>query len=100
MHISLGFVIFGLSIAILGIFLWIISFINIGASFGVLPRKQKRVTRGIYKYARHPMYIGIWCTFIGLSLTNESWAGLFFTLVVITPLLFIRARIEDKNLVD
>lgn len=92
--------IFGVILALFGIAIWIISFINLGISFGVLPQKQKRVTRGLYRYINHPMYVGIWCVFIGLSLANSSLPGLLFLALIMTPLLVIRATLEDRQLSD
>src|SRR5260221_124833 len=89
---------FGFFLAIFGIVIWILSYYYLGASFGILPKKQKRVTRGLYTYINHPMYIGIWSTFVGLSLAHTSLPGLLFTTLIITPLLFIRAAVEDKQL--
>jgi protein-S-isoprenylcysteine O-methyltransferase Ste14 len=97
---NLNLVILGSGLAAFGLFFWIISFINLGKSFGVLPQKQKKVKTGLYKYFNHPMYIGIWACFLGLSLANSSWAGLVFLNLVITPLLFIRAAFEEKKLTN
>lgn len=88
----------GILIATAGLIFWIVSFLNLGHSFGVLPQKQKRVKTGLYKYFNHPMYIGIFMTFLGISLANASWQGLVFLNVVILPLLFLRARFEEKQL--
>jgi len=93
-------VLLGIIIAVLGVFLWITSIVNLGKSFGVLPKKQKRVRTGLYKHFNHPMYVGIWATFLGLSLANQSWQGLAFLNIVILPLLFIRAVFEEKKLTD
>ncbi len=88
----------GILLSILGIVFWVISYINLGKSFGVLPNKQKRVKKGLYKYFNHPMYMAIFTTFLGMSIANASWQGLIFLDIVILPLLFIRAHFEDKNL--
>ena len=90
----------GILTAVLGIIIWITSYINLGKSFGVLPQKQKRIKRGLYKYTNHPMYIGIYATFLGLSLANASWQGLVFLNMILLPLLFIRAVFEEKTLTD
>jgi len=90
----------GICIAIFGLIFWIVSLINLRKSFGVLPQKQKKVKTGLYKYFNHPMYVGIWCCFLGLSLANGSVQGLIFLNLFMTPLLFIRAYFEDKNLKD
>ncbi len=90
--------IIGIVIALFGLIFWIVSYINLGHSFGVLPKQQKRVKHGLYKYFNHPMYIGIWLTFLGISIANASWQGLVFLNVVIAPVLFMRAYLEDKYL--
>ncbi|MCL4353385.1 DUF1295 domain-containing protein [Patescibacteria group bacterium] len=90
--------ILGILIAVVGLIFWILSYMSLGNSFGVLPQKQKKVTRGIYKYFDHPMYMGIWLTFFGLSLAKASWQGLVFLNLILTPLFFIRAVLEESKL--
>lgn len=97
---SFSLIILGLILTFLGLILWVLSYINLGKSFGVLPQKQKRIKIGVYKYFNHPMYVGIWLSFLGLSLANASWQSLIFLNVVIIPLLFIRAIFEEKELVN
>ena len=60
---------------------------------------QKLITTGIYKYFRHPLYLGdiLWLT--GLELVLNSW--LFIPLSILIFLLFkIHSRQEDKLLSD
>src|SRR4030067_2241341 len=87
-------VLLGIPVAFFGLIFWATSFINIRKVFGVLPQEQKRIKTGLYRYFRHPMYWGIWFTFLGLSLANESYPSLLFLFIVITPTLIIRALIE------
>jgi protein-S-isoprenylcysteine O-methyltransferase Ste14 len=89
-------ILIGMLIATIGIIIWIISYIHLGRSFGVLPQKQKRVTTGIYKYLRHPMYLGIWLTFLGLSFSTGSKAGIIFLVIIISPLFALRIKLEEK----
>jgi len=91
-------VLVGIGMSFIGLGLWFLSFFHLGKSFGVLPKKQKRVRRGMYKYLKHPMYVGIWLAFVGLSVANQSWQGLGFSLGVMTPFLFIRGWFEQKKL--
>lgn len=100
--LPLPIILLGLIMAFIGIQLWAISFITLGRAkaFGVLPQKQKRIRKGIYRYFSHPMYVGIWLMFIGLSLADQSKAGLLFTNIVMLPLLIIRALAEEKLLYD
>lgn len=99
-NLPISLIVLGVLIAAVGLIIWLISYINLGNSFGVLPKKQKKVKTGLYKYTNHPMYLGIWLCFLGLSIANSSWQGLIFLNLVITPILFIRARFEDKKLLD
>jgi protein-S-isoprenylcysteine O-methyltransferase Ste14 len=90
----------GSFLTVIGISIWIITMINLKKGFGVLPQKQKRIKTGLYKYFNHPMYGGIYMTFLGLSLANQSWQGLFFLNVFLLPTLVFRAVYEDKYLTD
>lgn len=90
--------ILGIIIAVFGLIFWILSYINLGNKFAVLPQKQKKVKTGLYKYFNHPMYIGISATIIGISIANSSWQGLVFYNLIILPILLIRAKFEERKL--
>ena len=92
--------ILGLAIALVGLLMWILSYVQLGRSFGVLPRAQKRVKRGMYAYYKHPMYLSIMAAYVGLSVASGSGVGILYTVLVIWPLLVYRAREEDKKLED
>lgn len=95
--ISLG--ILGLIITFIGLFLWGSGFIALGpASFSVLPKAKILKTSGIYKYFRHPVYLGITLTCLGLSLSLGSKVGLVYTIFIILPLNIVRALREEKIL--
>jgi protein-S-isoprenylcysteine O-methyltransferase Ste14 len=93
-------VILGIPLAFFGLIFWAASFINIRKSFGILPQEQKRIKNGLYRYFNHPMYWGIWFTFLGLSLANQSIPSLVFLFVFLSPILIIRAKLEEKKLKD
>ena len=88
----------GLLIALLGIGIWIYSYISLGRSFGVLPKRQQRVSSGIYRLLKHPMYLGIMMTFVGLATSLGSRTGLIFSILILLPILVIRAKWEEKEL--
>lgn len=98
LSLPLEIIITGALLAIGGLMLWGMSYVSLGSSFGVLPQKQKRVTKGVYKHLGHPMYIGIVLTFLGLSISLESRQGIFFLFIVIVPILLVRAYFEEKQL--
>lgn len=101
---TLGFgivwAIFGLFFTAFGLFLWASSFIALGRQvFTVLPKAKLLRTGGAYKFFRHPLYLGISLTFLGLSLSTGSKIGLLYTIFLIIPLNILRAKKEEKVLV-
>jgi protein-S-isoprenylcysteine O-methyltransferase Ste14 len=39
------------------------------------------VTRGIYRYSRHPMYVTMVLLLLGVSIISASWVFLLFTII-------------------
>lgn len=88
----------GLAVGLSGIVLWIVAMIHLGKSLAVLPGGERLVTRGVYRYIRHPVYLGIDMTLFGLFLTVGSLAGMIYFFIVVLPLNRIRSRLEEKAL--
>ena len=84
-------------ISVLGLLVWITAYLNIGLSFGVLPKPKKIIRKGLYRYLRHPMYLGISLTLTSLALLKGSIYGLGYTLLVLIPILLIRAHLESRE---
>jgi protein-S-isoprenylcysteine O-methyltransferase Ste14 len=87
-----------LGIGLAGLVLWIIATVNLGKSLAVMPGADRLIIRGIYKYLRHPIYIGIIFTILGLTVASGSVFGLTFLVVVVIPLNIARAYFEEKAL--
>lgn len=83
-----------------GLILWVVSMMNLGSSFAVLPGSKQLVRRGVYKYIRHPMYCGINVTLGGLVIASGSYLGLIVYLVLAIPLNIIRSRLEEQVLFE
>ena len=83
-----------------GLILWVVSMMNLGFSFAVLPGSKQLVKRGVYKYIRHPMYCGINVTLGGLVIASGSYLGLIVYLVLAIPLNIIRSRWEERALLE
>ena len=88
----------GLTIGLSGVVLWILAMIYLGKSLAVLPGGDRLVTQGVYRYLRHPVYLGIDMTLFGLFLAVGSTAGMIYFFVVVVPLNIIRSRFEEKAL--
>lgn len=82
--------------AYLGLGLWLWGFFSLGSSFALFTKTDKLVKRGVYKYFKHPIYLGIFFAFSGIALAKGSWRGLLFNLLITTTMNIIRARNEEK----
>ena len=90
-----GLVYAGLAVGAVGMTLWILSILTLGHSLAVLPGTDRLVTRGVYRYLRHPIYIGIILTLGGLFLACGSTICLVYVFVIVVPLNVFRARAEE-----
>ena len=88
----------GFTVGLSGVALWIVAMIYLGKSLAVLPGGERLVTRGVYRYLRHPVYLGIDMTLFGLFLAVGSTVGMIYFFVVVLPLNLIRSRLEEKAL--
>jgi protein-S-isoprenylcysteine O-methyltransferase Ste14 len=88
----------GLAVGLSGVVLWIVAMIQLGKSLAVLPGGDRLVTQGVYRYLRHPVYLGIDMTLFGLFLAVGSTMGMVYFFVVVLPLNMIRSRFEEKAL--
>jgi protein-S-isoprenylcysteine O-methyltransferase Ste14 len=55
---------------------------------------QKVVTTGLYGFVRHPMYVGVLITWIGIPLALDSWWGL---VILIPSVIAFASRIIDEE---
>ena len=60
-------------------------------------RGQMVVTEGLYRYVRHPMYLGIAIGFVGFPLVLASWWALIPSLMIVGLFVYRTAR-EDRML--
>ena len=66
----------GLPITIVGL----LGSVVIMVDWAVTPT-GKPVTRGIYKYSRHPIYVTGFIVLLGVSILSASWVFLLFTTI-------------------
>lgn len=89
----------GLSITTIGLVFWFGGYFSLGfANFSVLPSVKALKTKGFYQITAHPIYLGIFLTFLGLSLATGSTLGLVYTFFAVLPLNLYRARLEERKL--
>jgi protein-S-isoprenylcysteine O-methyltransferase Ste14 len=90
--------------AFLGAFVALVSFtlllvarVQLGKSFAVTPQAKGLVTAGLYSRLRHPMYLFVDLTLVGIALAVGSWYPLA-PLVVLVPLQIMNAGRESRVL--
>jgi len=62
-------------------------------SFTTTPIK-KPVTKGIYRYSRHPIYVAILLTYLSVGIASASW---IFLLVVVIWVVLISFSVADEE---
>ena len=91
--------IFGGVLTVFSLILLTVSRVNLGNSFSITPQAQELVRRGIYSKVRHPVYVFGLLTLIGVALYANLPYLLWFLLVLV-PMQLLRARAEEKVLIE
>jgi protein-S-isoprenylcysteine O-methyltransferase Ste14 len=87
----------GLVLAGFGLVLIFWSGVALGKMYSpevTIQKKHQLVTTGLYRYIRHPRYLGVVLVALGLSFLFRSWIGLAANIPVLGVLLF---RIKDEE---
>lgn len=84
-------------LAIIGFLIVVFATLELGTSIGISPANRGIVRSGIYRYLKHPMYIGYIISEIGLVMLNP-FNGV---LCLVSVLLYrFRAKAEDNLLLS
>lgn len=91
----------GRAIEVLGLVILLISFYDLRKSLTALPMPIKSgvlQVRGLYKYVRHPMYVGVLTLSLGLAVSGGNIQK--YLLVIALYVLFsFKARYEERLLI-
>jgi len=68
----------GLPIYLLGLIFQTIAWVNVTTS-----PVDEPITKGLYRYSRHPMYVSLPFIFIGASIASASWLFLVLSIMLI-----------------
>ncbi len=89
--------IIGALISTTGIIISILAMLKLRKSFGIFVQVHPIICTGVYKYVRHPIYLGYFLDFIGYSLLHGRLY--YFLLAGLSMMVFIyRAKLEEKKL--
>ncbi len=87
----------GNGLAIVSLIILIYSLLSLGRNIGFIPAQRKIVTRGAYRFVRHPIYTGTFVSFLAFVLRGFSVLNLAVA-VVLVVLLMIRSVVEEHFL--
>jgi protein-S-isoprenylcysteine O-methyltransferase Ste14 len=87
----------GIVIEIAGCVLTLFSYASIGRSWGVIPAQRKIVSRGMYRWVRHPIYSSYQIFNIGFLINNPSVYNFGVALLCLLSQV-IRISAEEKFL--
>lgn len=96
--INYAIYVIGVVIIISGVIIRWISIIQLSSAFTVnvaIANNHKLKTNGVYKYIRHPSYLGLWLIMFGFSVSMNS----YFSILIITIPMFLailyRIKVEE-----
>lgn len=89
----------GVSLQVAGLAMQLYAKLSLGRSFGVLPATRLLVTRGAYRWVRHPIYFGYLIAHTGFLVSNFSLQNLAVFVVLYLAQL-VRIFREEEMLLE
>lgn len=80
-----------------GLAMWTMARVQLGASFSVQAKAKRLVTTGVYSRIRNPIYIAGQMMFVGAALFVPSWIPMVVVALTV-PMQVVRARKEAEVL--
>ena len=80
------------------IFLYVLFYLRSGFFGETEPKLKSLITKGPYRFCRHPLYLSFIIIALGINLMLKSALGIIFTFALSIPSAVYRGRIEDKLL--
>jgi len=76
-------------------FVYVLLYLRSGFFGETKPKLDFLITKGPYRFCRHPQYLSFIIMILGIDLMFRSVAGILFTLALSIPSVVYRAKIED-----
>lgn len=92
--------ILGLVLFVVGLVIAIVAMITLKDAYSstlVIKDDHQLVKHGIYRFTRHPIYLGVLIAIIGIPIYNSSMYGLLIMICLI-PIFLNRIRMEERLL--
>jgi len=92
----------GLALFVVGMTIAFVAVFTLRRSYSgtlVIREDHQLITHGIYRYTRHPVYLGVLIAIIGLPIFASSLYG-FLTMLALIPIVLNRIRMEERLLTE
>ncbi|MFH0843730.1 MAG: isoprenylcysteine carboxylmethyltransferase family protein [Bacteroidota bacterium] len=93
----------GLSLILSGMIFRFVSIMTLGKFFTVdvsIQKDHQLKKDGVYRFIRHPSYLGSILSFIGFGLSLNNWISLFMITIPVTTAMIYRIKVEEKLLIE
>lgn len=93
----------GLLIILFGFIIRWMAIIQLKNAFTVdvaIGTEQKLITDGMYKYIRHPSYLGLLMIMIGFAICMNSFASILVIVIPMVLVVLYRISVEEKVLIE
>ena len=87
----------GNGVAVVSVVIILYSLLSLGRNIGFVPAQRRIVTRGAYRFVRHPIYTGTFVSLLAFVLRAFSVLNLTMAVVLIA-LLMLRGVVEERFL--
>lgn len=81
-----------------GAILMVLALLALGWTLFSPAPPEKLHTGGIYRYCRHPYYLGMMLGFLGLALSANNWISLAAVALLVIPAFLLKALLEEREL--
>ncbi len=68
--------------------------------FEVLVENHKIISTGLFKFIRHPGYLGQLIIFMGISISISNWLSILLMMIPVTVGYLYRIQVEEKFMTD
>jgi protein-S-isoprenylcysteine O-methyltransferase Ste14 len=92
----------GLAFYLLGLTIAVVAYITLGKFYSstlVTRKGHQLITRGLYRFLRHPIYLGVLIIIMGVPLYATSLFG-FLVMSLLVPIFLHRIRLEERLLTE
>jgi len=103
MHDWNNFFAIGVALFVIGLLIRVHSLLTLRQYFTYSVAKVKNhkiIATGLYKFIRHPGYLGQLIIFIGISTSMSNWLSILLMMTPVTLGYLYRIKVEEKFMTD